>query len=57
MHYSELFNIVNNVPKVTTETGWEDYLWFQENDPRLLRRINSLIKDAIRNPFEGLSEV
>jgi len=43
--------------KITfTETGWEDYLWFQENDPRLLRRINSLIKDAIRNPFEGLGK-
>jgi len=43
--------------KITfTETGWEDYLWFQENDPKRLRRINALIKDAIRNPFEGLGK-
>ena len=39
---------------IFTETGWKGYLWFQENDPKRLRRINALIKDAIRNPFEGL---
>lgn len=39
---------------VFTELGWKDYLWFQENDRKLLRRINALIKDAQRNPFEGL---
>jgi len=30
-----------------TEAGWEDYLWFQENDRKRLKRINALIKDAI----------
>ena len=39
-----------------TEAGWEDYLWFQENDRKRLKRINALIKDAIRNPFEGLGK-
>jgi len=39
-----------------TETGWKDYLWFQENDRKRLRRINALVKDAIRNPFEGLGK-
>ncbi|MBW1703425.1 MAG: Txe/YoeB family addiction module toxin [Deltaproteobacteria bacterium] len=39
---------------VFTETGWKDYLWFQENDRKLLKRINSLIKSAIRTPSEGL---
>jgi toxin YoeB len=39
-----------------TETGWKDYLWFQQNDRKRLKRINELIKDAIRNPFEGLGK-
>lgn len=27
---------------VFTELGWEDYLWFQDNDRQLLKRINLL---------------
>ena len=38
---------------VFTESGWRDYLWFQENDRKLLKRINALIKDVQRSPFEG----
>jgi toxin YoeB len=30
-----------------TEAGWEDYLWFQQNDHKRLKRINALIKDTI----------
>jgi toxin YoeB len=41
---------------VFTDTGWQDYLWFQENDPKLLKRINELIKDAKRSPFKGLGK-
>lgn len=34
--------------KITfTKVGWEDYLWFQENDKRLLKRINLLIKEIL----------
>ncbi len=36
-----------------TESGWKDYIWFQENDRRLLKRINELIKAVIRNSFDG----
>ncbi len=36
-----------------TESGWKDYIWFQENDRRLLKRINELIKTVKRNPFDG----
>jgi len=39
-----------------TELGWQDYLWFQENDPKLLKRINELIKDTKREPFKGLGK-
>ena len=41
---------------VFTESAWQDYLWFQENDLKLLKRINLLIKDALRSPFNGLGK-
>jgi len=41
---------------VFTESAWNDYLWFQENDRRLLKRINSLIKEAQRTPSEGIGK-
>ena len=36
--------------------GWEDYLYWQFQDKKTLRRINALIKDIQRNPFEGLGK-
>ena len=38
---------------VFAEQAWEDYLHWQETDRKLLRRINTLIKEAARTPFEG----
>ena len=32
---------------VFAERGWKDYLWFQENDRKLLKRVNKLIKSGI----------
>jgi toxin YoeB len=39
---------------VFTESAWDDYQWFQERDRKILKRINSLIKDVMRSPFEGI---
>lgn len=39
-----------------TDAAWEDYLWFQQNQPQLLKRINELIKDAKRHPFNGIGK-
>ncbi len=39
-----------------TESGWDDYMWFQEYDRKLLKRVNLLIKDACRSPFEGIGK-
>jgi toxin YoeB len=36
--------------------AWNDYLYWQANDKRLLRRINELIRDMVRNPFEGIGK-
>lgn len=41
---------------VFTELGWEDYLWFQDNDRQLLKRINLLIRDALRSPESGFGK-
>lgn len=39
-----------------TGHGWSDYVYWQEFDPETLRRINDLIKDNRRDPFEGLGK-
>jgi toxin YoeB len=39
-----------------TEASWEDYLWLQANEQKLLKRVNLLIKDIIRTPFEGIGK-
>jgi toxin YoeB len=41
------------VKLVFHETAWEDYLHFQAHDPKLLRRINDLIRECSRTPFKG----
>ena len=33
-----------------TPTAWDDYLWFQEHDRKLLKRINLLLQDILRSP-------
>jgi toxin YoeB len=36
-----------------TPSAWEDYLYWQAQDRAMLRRINELIKETLRSPFEG----
>ena len=36
--------------------AWEDYLYWQEHDKKVLQRINDLIKDTIRSPFNGIGK-
>ena len=36
------------------ENGWDDYVWWQRQDKKALKRINLLIKDMQRSPFEGI---
>lgn len=38
------------------ESAWEDYLWWQTEDRRTLKRINQLIKDIARNGNEGIGK-
>jgi len=36
--------------------AWEDYLWWQQQDKKVLQRINELIKDTRRSPFKGIGK-
>lgn len=36
--------------------GWQDYLHWQEIDRKLTARINELLKDILRHPFEGIGK-
>lgn len=38
------------------DRGWEDYLFWQSEDKKILKRINLLIKDTQRTPFTGLGK-
>ncbi len=39
-----------------TNVAWSDYLYWQGQDKKTLKRINPLIKDALRNPKEGIGK-
>jgi toxin YoeB len=41
---------------IFTERAWADYLWFQASERKLLKKINTLIKDIQREPYEGLGK-
>ena len=36
--------------------AWEDYIYWQMQDRKTLKRINTLIKDIQRSPFEGIGK-
>jgi toxin YoeB len=36
--------------------AWEDYIYWQETDKKVLERINDLIKDTLHNPFKGIGK-
>ena len=42
--------------KSFTDIGWEDYLYWQTEDRKTLRKINTLLKDIERNGNEGIGK-
>ena len=38
---------------VFSEQAWEDYLYWQKTDKKLVQRINGLIKEIARTPYSG----
>lgn len=41
---------------VFADQAWEDYLYWQRQDRKMVERINKLIKEVMREPFEGLGK-
>ena len=39
-----------------TDDAWADYLWWQGQDRKTLKRINALIRDIQRDPFSGIGK-
>jgi len=42
--------------KIFSDRAWEDYLYWQKNDKRMLKKVNELIKDIDRSPYDGIGK-
>ena len=42
--------------KLFTDEAWKDYQYWNETDKKLLKKINELIKEIERNPYEGIGK-
>jgi len=41
---------------IFADHAWEDYLYWQQRDKKILKRINSLLREIQRSPFEGIGK-
>ena len=41
---------------IFVDESWQDYLYWQQTDKKILKKINDLIKDISRTPYEGLGK-
>ena len=41
---------------IFSDHAWNDYLYWQKTNKKILKRINLLIKDVRRSPFEGIGK-
>ena len=41
---------------IFVDESWEDYLYWQKIDKKMVKRINLLLKDISRQPYEGLGK-
>lgn len=41
---------------IFADEAWDDYLWWQQQDRRIVRRINELIEASRRDPFSGIGK-
>lgn len=42
--------------KIWSDNAWNDYLYWQRQDKKTLKRINALIRDIERDPFSGIGK-
>lgn len=41
---------------VWTADAWDDYRYWQTSDEKILKRVNQLLRDTLRDPFEGIGK-
>jgi toxin YoeB len=41
---------------IFAEQAWDDYLFWQRTDPKIIQRIHELIRETKRRPFEGIGK-
>ena len=41
---------------IFSQDAWDDYLHWQKTDRKLLNRVNLLIREVVRSPFEGIGK-
>ena len=41
---------------VFSREAWEEYLYWQQTRPEILKRINQLIKETMRDPYRGIGK-
>lgn len=41
---------------IFSENAWEDYLYWQQTNRKILKRINALIKDIQKNKYKGIGK-
>jgi len=41
---------------IFSENAWNDYIYWQQTDKQILKKINQLIKDIKREPFNGIGK-
>ncbi len=41
---------------IFVDESWDDYLYWQKNDKKIVKKINELIKDISRTPFSGIGK-
>jgi len=42
--------------KLWTDSAWKDYLYWQEQDKKYIRKLNKVIADIERNPYKGVGK-
>ena len=42
--------------KIFADQAWDDYLYWQTQDKKMVKRIHDLIKDIERSPFDGIGK-
>ena len=41
---------------IVAEQAWEDYFYWQQHDKRVVKRINDLIRETVRDPIVGMGK-